>query len=63
MNLFVGAGTRPSVHSRTVRDGGCVLARPVKVFTADGAGEISGNRLDASWSTGGGCILEEDPHG
>jgi hypothetical protein len=59
MNLYVGAGTTPSVRFEDLfATGEACIADQTKVFTADGVGEISGNRLDATFPNGGGCGLE-----
>jgi len=59
MNLYVGAGERPRVRFEDLFANGaaCVEAES-KIFTADGVGEISGDRLDATFPNGGGCGLE-----
>jgi hypothetical protein len=58
LTLIVGAGMAPVVQFQddVSTDGACV-ADQVKVFRADGVGEISGNRLVASYPDGGGCGL------
>jgi hypothetical protein len=56
MNLYVDAGTRPSVRFEDLfATGDACIADANKVFTADGTGEITGNRLVASYPNGGGC--------
>jgi len=56
--LVVGPGATPTMQfvDAFASGPGC-RADPVKVFTADGAGVISGSRLDASFPDGGGCGL------
>lgn len=58
MSLVVGAGRTPTVHfvDHESTDGACV-DDAVKVFTADGTGTITGDRLEAAWPDGGGCGL------
>jgi hypothetical protein len=54
--LIIGAGTRPTVHFEDDYATGLACRNDaVKVFTADGMGEISDDRLDASFPDGGGC--------
>ena len=54
--LTIGAGTRPAVHFEDEYATGLACRDDaVKVFTADGTGEISDDRLDASFPDGGGC--------
>jgi len=56
MNLYVGAGTNPSVRFEDLfATGAACIQDQSKVFTADGVGEISGNRLVVSYPDGGGC--------
>ncbi len=56
VNLYVGAGTTPSVRFEDLfATGNACKADQVKVFTADGSGEITGNRLVARYPNGGGC--------
>jgi len=56
MNLYVGAGTTPTVRFEDLfATGDACIADESKVFTADGTGEITGNRLVASYPKGGGC--------
>ena len=56
MNLYIGAGTNPSVHFEDLfATGAACIQDQSKVFTADGVGEISGNRLVVSYPNGGGC--------
>jgi hypothetical protein len=56
MNLYVSAGATPAVRFvDDVATGGACDLDPVKRFIADGTGEISGNRLRASFPNGGGC--------
>jgi hypothetical protein len=58
-NLVVGGGTSPTVLfvDEFATGDGC-LNDAVKRFTAEGTGEISGNRLDVSFPDGGGCGLK-----
>ena len=59
MNLYVGAGSSPTVRFEDLHATGDVCRNDeVKVFTADGVGEIAGERLEASFPNGGGCGLE-----
>jgi hypothetical protein len=54
--LIVGAGTSPTVHFEDqFATGLACRAEAVKVFAAEGSGEISDDRLDASFPDGGGC--------
>ena len=56
MNLYVGAGPNPTVRFEDLfATGDACVADEVKVFTADGVGEIAGNRLVVSYPDGGGC--------
>ena len=56
MNLYVGAGAAPSVRFEDLfATGDACIADENKVFTADGVGAITGNRLVASYPNGGGC--------
>lgn len=56
LTLVVGEGLNPTVVFRDDRStGGVCAADEVKVFTADGFGEITGNRLVATFPDGGGC--------
>ncbi|HTK45644.1 MAG TPA: hypothetical protein VL749_09865, partial [Patescibacteria group bacterium] len=56
MNLYVGAGTSPSVRFEDLfATGDACIGDASKVFTADGAGEITGDRLVVSYPNGGGC--------
>ena len=58
MNLYVSAGATPAVRFvDEVATGGACDLDPVKRFIADGTGEISGNRLEATFPNGGGCGL------
>jgi hypothetical protein len=58
MFLTVAAGTTPAVQFvDEVSTGGACDLDPVKRFTADGTGEISGSRLVVSFPNGGGCGL------
>jgi hypothetical protein len=59
MNLYVGGGPSPTVRFEDLHATGAVCINDeVKVFTADGVGEISGRRLEATFPNGGGCGLE-----
>jgi hypothetical protein len=59
MNLIVGAGGHPSVRFEDLHaTGDACVNDEVKVFTADGVGEITGSRLEATFPNGGGCGLE-----
>jgi hypothetical protein len=56
MNLYVGAGTTPSVRFEDLlATGDACIADARKVFTAEGTGEITGNRLRVAYPDGGGC--------
>jgi hypothetical protein len=56
MNLYVGSGATPTVRFEDLfATGTACIADESKVFTADGVGEISGNRLAVSYPNGGGC--------
>jgi len=56
MNLYVGAGATPAVRFEDLfATGAACVADETKVFTADGVGEITGNRLVVSYPNGGGC--------
>ncbi len=56
--LVIGEGSAPTVHFEDAyASGEACRADVVKVFTADGSGEISGDRLEASFPNGGGCLL------
>jgi hypothetical protein len=58
MRLVVGEGTTPFVRFvDEVATGGACDLDPVKLFIADGTGEISGSRLVAEFPDGGGCGL------
>jgi hypothetical protein len=58
LTLIVGAGTAPVVQFQDdLSTGGACVADQVKVFRADGVGEITGNRLVVSYPDGGGCGL------
>lgn len=60
--LIVAAGSTPAVqYEDDLATGGACVADAVKRFTADGAGEIAGNRLDVSYPDGGGCGLMTVP--
>jgi hypothetical protein len=59
MNLYVGAGMTPTVRFEDLHATGAVCRDDaVKVYTADGVGEIAGARLHAMFPNGGGCGLE-----
>lgn len=54
--LVIGAGTSPSVHFEDDFATGLACREDaVKVFTADGTGQISDDTLDATFPDGGGC--------
>jgi hypothetical protein len=58
--LVVGEGTSPGVHFEdSLSTGGACERDAVKVFTADGTGDITGNRLHVSFPNGGGCGLQK----
>ncbi len=58
MTLVVAAGTTPAVHFEDLLStGGACVADDVKIFTADGAGQVSGTLLAVSFPDGGGCGL------
>ncbi len=58
MTLIVAAGTAPVVQLQDdLATGDVCVADQVKVFRADGVGEITGNRLVVSYPDGGGCGL------
>lgn len=58
MTLVVGEGTTPAVQFVDERaTGGACDRDPVKHFTADGTGEVSGSRLVVEFPDGGGCGL------
>ncbi len=60
--LVVAAGTSPALHYEDdFASGAACRADAVKVFTAEGAGEVSGNRLAVSYPEGGGCGLMKVP--
>ncbi len=60
--LVVGEGTSPEVHFEDQFATGAACRRDVvKLFTADGSGELSGNRLDVSFPEGGGCVRMKVP--
>jgi hypothetical protein len=62
LTLVVGEGTKPTVQFQDDLASGSVCRDDeVKIFRADGAGEITGNRLAASYPEGGGCGLELVP--
>lgn len=54
--LLVGGGSSPAVQFEDdFATGDACALDPVKVFTAAGTGEISGNQLATSYPDGGGC--------
>lgn len=56
--LVVGAGTTPTVHFEDdFATGDACVADPVKRFTADGTGSITGARIETVFPDGGGCGL------
>jgi hypothetical protein len=56
LTLIVGEGTEPVVQFQDdLATGGVCDADELKIFRADGVGEIAGNRLEASYPDGGGC--------
>lgn len=56
MTLVVGPGQAPDVYFEDgYASGEACVDDPVKRFSARGTGEISGNRLIASFPDGGGC--------
>lgn len=58
LTLVVGAGTAPSVLFIDDRATGAACVNDeVKVFTAEGTGQVSGSRLVATFPDGGGCGL------
>jgi hypothetical protein len=58
LTLIVGAGTAPVVQFQDdLATGDVCVADEVKIFRADGVGEIIGNRLVVSYPDGGGCGL------
>ncbi|HEX4896933.1 MAG TPA: hypothetical protein VFV53_01085, partial [Candidatus Limnocylindrales bacterium] len=60
--LDVGAGMTPAVHFEDAyATGGACAADEVKVFTADGRGQIFDNRLAVTYPAGGGCGLTTVP--
>jgi hypothetical protein len=64
LTLVVGEGTAPTVQFQDdLATGGVCDADEVKIFRADGAGEITGNRLIAVYPDGGGCGLMFVPIG
>jgi hypothetical protein len=59
MNLYVGAGRNPTVRFEDLHATGEGCRNdPGKVFTADGAGHINRETLEATYPNGGGCGLE-----
>ena len=62
MKLYVLAGQRPSVRYEDLyATGAACRLDVVKVFTADGTGQIDGSRLVVEFPNGGGCGLETVP--
>jgi len=58
MTLVVAAGMTPAVHFEDdLATGAACVADPVKVFTANGTGQVSGSLLAVSFPDGGGCGL------
>ena len=58
LTLIVGAGTAPIVQFQDdLATGAVCAADQVKIFRADGLGEITGSRLVVSYPDGGGCGL------
>ena len=56
LTLLVGEGLAPVVQFQDdLATGGACVDDEVKVFRADGVGEIAGNRLVATYPGGGGC--------
>ena len=54
--LVVAAGMTPALHFEDgFSTGGTCVADDVKLFKADGTGQVSGNRLYVSFPDGGGC--------
>ena len=59
LNLYIGAGPTPTVVFEDLHATGAVcLNDEVKVFTAEGVGEIAGEHLEVTFPNGGGCGLE-----
>lgn len=64
MTLVVAAGLTPVVHFEDgFATGAACVADAVKVFTADGIGQVSLSRLAVSYPDGGGCGLMTVPIG
>ena len=60
--LDVNAGMTPAVHYEDAfSTGGACVADEVKVFTADGRGQIFENRLAVTYPAGGGCGMTTVP--
>src|SRR4029079_6739972 len=58
LTLIVSAGITPVVQFQDdLATGDACVADEVKIFRADGLGEITGNRLVVSYPDGGGCGL------
>lgn len=58
MTLVVGAGMTPVVHFEdALATGAACVDDPVRVFTADGTGQVSGSVLAVTYPDGGGCGL------
>ena len=58
MTLVVAAGMTPAVHFEDAfATGAACVDDPVKVFTADGTGQVSGSLLAVTYPDGGGCGL------
>jgi hypothetical protein len=62
--LVVAAGVTPAVHFEDdFATGGACVDDPIKVFTADGFGQVTGSRLAVVYPAGGGCGLMTVPIG
>jgi len=56
MKLYVGAGPTPVVrYEDQFATGAACIGNATKIFKADGAGQITGNRLVVAYPEGGGC--------
>jgi hypothetical protein len=56
LTLVVGTGATPAVHFEDdFATGAACVDDAIKVFTADGMGEIAGSRLVVTYPDGGGC--------
>ena len=59
MNLYVGGGGTPTIRFEDLfATGAACVADEVKIFRADGTGQITGTRLEATFPDGGGCGLD-----